>query len=106
MIRTKTVSAAVAALAASACQTLGLDNGNTLTLVSSEPPGALVRVEGFGECVAPCTIEIDAPRNITVAKAGYNPQRLVLQPGKKKVNVVLELSAPTTEVDETELPDL
>lgn len=105
MIRAKIFFCAIAMLAASACKTLG-GGGNTLALVSSEPPGALVRVEGFGECVTPCTIEIDAPRNITVAKAGYNPQRLVLQPGKKKVNVVLELSAPTTGVDETELPDL
>lgn len=77
-----------------------------MALVSTTPPGAIVRVDGFGECEAPCTIEIDRPREIVVAKAGYNPQRLTLQPGKRRVDVVLELSAPTTDVDETALPDL
>ncbi len=95
----------IAALAcASGCQTFG--GGQTLTLVTTEPEGALVQVEGFGECEAPCTIELDAPRNITVAKAGFTPQRMQLLPGKKTLNIVLELSAPTTVVDEEKLPEL
>lgn len=104
MFRRLTILMAI--LAAGGCQTLALGGGNTLTQVSTSPPGAVVRVEGFGECVAPCTIELDAPRNITIAKAGYTPQRFVLQPGKRKVDIVLELSAPTTGVDEAQLPDL
>lgn len=97
---------AIAALTLGGCKTLGGGSGTTLTTVTTEPAGALVTVEGFGECETPCTIEIDKPRNITIAKAGYDPQKLVLLPGKKKLNVTLELSAPTTEVDETELPEL
>jgi hypothetical protein len=95
--------AMIAALAG--CKTLG-GSGATIALVSTTPPGARVNVEGFGECESPCTVEIDRPREITVAKAGYNPQRLTLEPGKKRVDIVLELSAPTTGVDETALPDL
>lgn len=97
---------ASAALALGGCQTLGGGTGTTLTTVSTEPAGALVTVEGFGECETPCTVEIDKPRNITIAKAGYDPQKHVLLPGKKTLNVVLKLSAPTTDVDETELPEL
>jgi hypothetical protein len=93
----------VASLTASACNTFGR---TTLTLVASDPPGALVRVEGFGECEAPCTVEIDRPRVITVAKAGYNPQRLTIAPGQRRVDVALELSAPTTGVEAEELPEL
>lgn len=100
------VVAAAASAALAGCKTIAGSNGATLTLVSTEPAGAVVQVEGFGECETPCTIEIDKPRNIIIAKAGYNPQRLVLQPGQRKLNVALELSAPTTEVDEAELPEL
>ncbi len=87
------------------CKTLG-GASTTLTLVSTTPPGASVLVDGFGECQSPCSIEIDRPRSIIIAKAGYNPQRLTLQPGKKRLDVTLELSAPTTGVDEAVLPDL
>lgn len=96
-----------AALAAGACKTLGFGaDGPTITLIETIPAGARVEVEGFGECESPCTVELDAPRNLTIAKAGYNPKRFVLTPGKKKVAITLELSAPTTGVDETELPEL
>jgi hypothetical protein len=104
-IRLRTSIGVAAILFLSGCQTFG-GGGPGLTMVTTDPAGALVKVEGFGECEAPCTIELDAARNITVAKAGYNPQRFVLMPGKRKVEIVLELSAPTTEVDKTELPDL
>jgi hypothetical protein len=96
---------ALAVLILTGCQTFG-GGGPSLTMVTTDPEGALVKVEGFGECEAPCTIELDAARNITVAKAGYRTQRFVLMPGKRNVEVALELSAPTTGVDKTELPDL
>ncbi len=104
MVRAAFVSAIC--IFASGCQTINFGADNTLTLVTTEPAGAIVRVEGFGECEAPCTIELDAPRNLTIAKAGYKPQSFVLQPGKRKVDVILELSAPTTNVDTTELPEI
>jgi len=101
----RTALGAAALVTLAGCQTLG-GGGSTLTMVETDPAGALVKVEGFGECEAPCTIELDAARNITIAKAGYNTQRFVLLPGKRKVAVVLQLSAPTTGVGKTELPDL
>lgn len=93
---------AVFALFIPACAT----TGPAIALVETDPPGALVQVEGFGECEAPCTIELDAPRNLTIAKAGYDAQRLTLEPGKKRLQIKLKLSAPTTDVEEEELPEL
>lgn len=100
---------AVAALALGGCQTLAFgDRGprTTLTTVTTTPAGARVTVEGFGACETPCTIEIDKPRNITIAKAGFDTQKFVLLPGHKKLDVTLNLSAPTTGVDAEELPEL
>lgn len=98
-------------LAALAFATLGAacatnDGKPRLTLVTTEPSGALVQIEGFGECVSPCTIEHDAPRNLTIAKAGYDAVRMTIKPGQKEARVTLMLAAPTTDVDETKLPDL
>jgi len=94
---------ALSVLYVTACATT---NGPKITLVETDPPGALVRVEGFGECEAPCRIELDAPRNLTIAKAGYDAQRIVLRPGTKRLTVIMKLSAPTTVVDEAALPEL
>ncbi|MEK7264875.1 MAG: PEGA domain-containing protein [Pseudomonadota bacterium] len=99
---------AMAAVTLGGCQTLsfGERERTTLTTVTTTPAGARVTVEGFGECETPCTIEIDKPRNITIAKAGFDTQKFVLLPGRKKLDVVLKLSAPTTGVDAEELPEL
>ncbi|OFW99036.1 MAG: hypothetical protein A3E78_00565 [Alphaproteobacteria bacterium RIFCSPHIGHO2_12_FULL_63_12] len=100
---------AIATFALAGCQTLsfgGEGTRTTLTTVTTTPAGARVTVEGFGECETPCTIEIDKPRNITIAKAGFDTQKFVLLPGRKKLDVVLKLSAPTTGVDSGELPEL
>jgi len=99
---------AIAALALSGCKTLDFGGDKTATVVTvvSTPPGALVTVEGFGECETPCTVEIDKPRNITVAKAGYDAQKMVLVPSRRTVEVLLKLSTQTTDVDATELPEL
>lgn len=77
-----------------------------VTLITSEPTGALVTVEGYGECETPCSVEADAVRSVTVAKAGFLPVRFDLVPGKKRVALKLELAAPTEGVDEGELPEL
>lgn len=105
MIARNAALAAGSLLLASGCQTAA-GGGATITLVTTDPAGALVRVEGFGECEAPCTIELDAPRNLTVAKAGYQTQRMVLPPGVRKLDVKLELAAPTKGVDSGDLPEL
>ena len=74
--------------------------------ITSEPDGALVRVEGFGECETPCTIKLDGRREVTVAKAGYKAQRFGVTPGSKDIHVILELAAPTQDVDAETLPSL
>lgn len=95
---------ALALLAATtACESVG---GGKMTEIVTEPPGALVRVEGYGECVSPCTVQFDAPRNVTIAKEGFKAQRLTLKPGKSRVTVKLKLVAPTGDIEETELPKL
>jgi hypothetical protein len=90
------------ALVTSGC----LTTRTTVTQLTSEPEGALVRVEGYGECETPCSIAIDAPRNVTVAKMGYLAQRFVIVPGRPQVHVIMQLAAPTVDVDQTELPEL
>ncbi|MEO0879812.1 MAG: PEGA domain-containing protein [Pseudomonadota bacterium] len=79
---------------------------SNLTEVVSTPSDATITVDGAGDCQTPCTIEVLSPIGITVAKTGYAPQRMYLSPGGKRVNVKLELAAPTEEVDEAALPDL
>ncbi|MDZ7627527.1 MAG: PEGA domain-containing protein [Parvularculaceae bacterium] len=90
-------------IALTACATT---DGPKITLVETDPAGAIVQVDGFGECEAPCRIELDKPRNLTIAKAGYDAERLTLSPGTKILRVKLRLSAPTTGVEEEPLPAL
>lgn len=77
-----------------------------VTEIVTVPPGAEIGVIGYGECLSPCVVEFDEPRTITIAKAGFKPQRLELRPGKKTVTIPLELVAPTTQVDEGGMPEL
>lgn len=97
------LSIIVAALSLAACATA---KGPRIVLVETDPAGALVRVEGFGECESPCRIEVDAPRALTIGKAGYEAQRIVITPGDRTVRLTLKLAAPTTTVDQQKLPDL
>jgi hypothetical protein len=93
---------ATLALAAAGCAATGAKR----TEVVTKPAGAVVRVEGFGECLSPCVIELDAARNVTIAKAGYKAQNIVIRPDGRRVVVELELAAPTTDVEESEIPEL
>ena len=90
-----------AVLAAGGCMTT-----KGARMIKSDPPGALVTVEGFGECETPCRITLDTRREVTVAKAGYKAQRFGITPGGRSVMVVLELAAPTDDVDAIALPEL
>ncbi len=74
--------------------------------ISSTPSGALVTVPGFGECETPCTVKLDKRRRITIAKAGYRPRRVDVDPEGAPLTIPLELAAPTEEVDAQTLPDL
>lgn len=102
MRRIARVAAVVAALTLGACAT----TGPTITEVVSVPPGALLRIEGFGECETPCRIEIDRPRQIEVVKTGYKTEIITIAPGQARAEVILELSAPTVDVKSETLPDL
>ncbi|GJL94584.1 MAG: hypothetical protein DHS20C05_09890 [Hyphococcus sp.] len=82
----------------------GCASSGGMRTINSTPPGALVTVEGYGECETPCTIKLDGSRHITVAKAGYKAQRFYISPDGQPVEVILELAAPAGEVDETSLP--
>lgn len=103
MLRTIAVLAALTL--AAGCQTFGGGKSKMVELVTL-PPDATATVEGFGACQTPCTVEIDQPRWVNFAKAGYLAQRLQITTDKKKVNVVMELAAPTTDVDTTVLPEI
>lgn len=90
-----------------ACQTMsgGRPAKNVVT-IESEPVGALVVIEGYGECETPCTISLDAQRMIRIAKPGYLAQRFGVSPGAKRVLAILEEAAPTEDVEAGALPDL
>ena len=74
--------------------------------IRSTPSGAFVAIDGFGECETPCTVKLDEPRRIRVAKAGYITQDFILEPKGGAIDIPLELAAASTEVDATSLPDL
>lgn len=99
----RVVLATIAALLLPGC--LLTTSGNVRT-ITSDPPGALVRIAEFGECETPCTVKLDVVRELTIAKAGYKAQRFRVAPGGKDVHVILELAAPTSDVDAAELPEL
>ncbi len=92
------------------CLALGLSGcfatGGEVRTITSEPDGALVRIDGFGECETPCTIKLDGRREVTVAKAGYKAQRFGITAGNRNVHVILQLAAPTQDVDAETLPSL
>ena len=88
------------------CQTLFGGGGQVLN-VQSDPPGALVVIDGAGQCETPCTVKIDSPKKARVSKAGFVTQYVTLSPGGKgNVVIPLELAAASDDVDATELPDL
>lgn len=91
-----------ASLAAGGCATFG----SGVTQIVSEPPGALVRVEGAGECQTPCTVKFESPREVTIAKVGYKARRLRIGPDQSKVKVTLELAVETKEIETNTLPEV
>ena len=91
------------AVSLSGCLTILGDNQID---IATTPPGATVNLEGFGECETPCSIKLQQKRRVTIAKAGYKPVRLNVPPNSRDISILLELAAPTDEVDATTLPDL
>ena len=93
---------AAAALVLSGCMTLGGSGREIRTL----PTGALITIDGFGECETPCTIKLDRKRRVRFAKAGYVTRYVDVEPSGGPVTVPLELAAASEDVDTTPLPDL
>ncbi len=86
----------------SGCLTLG-GGGRE---IRSAPTGALITIDGFGECETPCKIKLDRKRRIQIAKAGYVTRYVDVEPGGGSITIPLDLAAPTEEVDTETLPDL
>ncbi len=101
-MRIRTLSILAVLLLTTGC----LTTSGSVRTITSEPTGATVRIAEFGECETPCTVKLDELREMTVAKAGYTAQRFYVAPGNKEVHVILQLAAPTKDVDTTELPAL
>ena len=80
--------------------------GGVKTIISS-PNNALVTITGYGNCTTPCSIEVDVPREITVAKAGYLPRRFTLSSASpNEIEIELPLAAPSSDVSTTSLPEI
>ena len=94
---------AAALLSSTACITTG---GQNITAFTSEPEGATVIVAGVGECETPCTVGHENVIDVTVAKAGFKKQEFRVEPGARTVKIILELAAPSGDVDEETLPEL
>ena len=76
------------------------------TLFVSEPTAATVSADGYAPCETPCSLSLAAPTLVTIAKAGYTPQRLQVEPKRRRLSVALDLAAPTEDVEATGLPEL
>ena len=100
------VTAAALAVTLSAGCAGGQLGGARTTLVETAPPGASVIVEGYGRCTAPCTVEHDGVRRLTIAKAGYRKIEAEIEPGVGRALFTMELAAPSGDVEATELSPL
>ncbi len=100
-----TLMAAMVLTAAGGCVTIG-GGGSSIVTVNTSPPGALLTIDGAGECETPCTIKLDGPRQAKIAKAGFVAVTTTLAPGRKSVTIPLELAAASEDVDTLVLPDL
>ncbi|WP_375205870.1 PEGA domain-containing protein [Hyphococcus sp.] len=86
------------------CMTIG--GGASTLMVKTDPEGALLAIDGVGECETPCSVRLDGPKQARIAKAGFVSKTYVLSPGKNEVTIPLELAAASDDVDATALPDL
>lgn len=84
----------------------GIGAGARNVTVVSEPPGAVLTVEGAGECETPCVVRLDGSKKARLAKAGFVAMNVVLTPDKRTIAIPLELAAPSGDVDSTALPEL
>lgn len=78
-----------------------------ILMVNSSPMGASVSFPDGTKCETPCPVIVSENMQMTIAKAGYKAVRKNLAPGINGTMMIpLELVAPTTNVEESALPDL
>jgi hypothetical protein len=103
------ISAVLALVATGGCVTDDIafrgDPARNVSVIT-EPAGALLTIEGVGECETPCTVRLDSPRQANLAKAGFVAQTVTLGPERSSVTIPMELAAASDDVDTTVLPDL
>ncbi len=76
-------------------------------LIKTEPSEAQLTFDTGFVCTSPCKVVLRAPMKVKIAKAGYKAQEKTLsQTVSGEVIWVLELAAPTTNVEEESLPEL
>lgn len=83
-----------------------LATGGAVREIVTTPNGAQITIEGFGACMSPCTVKLDRPRRVKIAKAGYVSITMVIEPGRGPINIPLKLAAATDDVATDALPDL
>ncbi len=76
-------------------------------LIKTEPSEAQLTFDTGFVCTSPCKVVLRTPMRVKIAKAGYKAQEKILsQTVSGEVIWVLELAAPTTNVEEESLPEL
>lgn len=94
-------------LAACTVTTTPVPPENPIMLINTVPSEAQLTFDTGFVCTSPCKVELPYPMTVKVAKAGFVPQENLLEwlPAEEVI-WVLELAAPTTEVEEQALPEL
>ena len=100
------VPAMLSLMALTACEVTPAYDSNKL-VVDSIPQGALVSFPDGSTCETPCPVLVTEPVQMTIARAGYKAEQRELLAGMTgTMTIIMELVAPTTEVEETALPEL
>ena len=75
--------------------------------VDTYPQGATLSFPDGTNCTTPCRVLVPEPINMVIGKAGYKAVTTTLVRSQKgRAAYTLELSAPTTNVEESSLPEL
>ena len=100
----RVLASAAMAFLLGGCVTVG--GGTATRMIVTEPPGAVLTIDGAGECETPCSVKLAGPLRARIAKAGFVATTVTLTPGRGDIVIPLELAAPSTGVDTTALPEL
>ncbi|MEE9328900.1 MAG: PEGA domain-containing protein [Parvularculaceae bacterium] len=94
-----------------ACITPGQETGSTsdapYMVVNSIPQGATITFADGVTCETPCRVLVRQPLAMKIAKAGYRAGDVTLTTNRAgEITYRLEQAAPTTAVEQDQLPDL